>query len=165
MADYVVTSDDRIINQSDYQTGIYSNNITAKTTSLAFPNMLNPSSNLVNVLEDDASIVNRTRLLMLTEPTELYGEPNFGVGLKRHLFKYNTPNEKAIIQDRIKDQLRLHEPYCVAENTQFADGLLYTGSDDGISRIQDQNRLKMTMAVYTTYSAKLNVEVNDENGE
>ena len=92
MADYVVTSDDRIINQSDYQTGLYSNNKTAKTTSLAFPNMLNPSSNLVNVLEDDASIVNRTRLLMLTEPTELYGEPNFTVGKTSfHLFNYTIP--------------------------------------------------------------------------
>lgn len=161
MADYVV-SDDRIINQSDYLTSIHSTNHTAKTTSIAFPNMLDPASNLVNTLEDDVSIVNRTRLLMLTEPSELYGNPDFGVGLKRHLFKYNTDNEKAILQDRIKVQLRLHEPYSVPENTQFVDGLLYTGSDDGISKIQDQNRLKFTMAVCTTYSTKLDIEMNDD---
>ena len=58
------------------------------------------------------SIVNRSKLLILTEPTELYNNPDFGVGLKRHLFQYNNENQKAIIRDRIVEQLRLHEP-CV----------------------------------------------------
>lgn len=164
MSDYVI-SDNRIINQSDYLIGIHSNNTSAKTTSLAFPNMLNPSSNLVSVLQDSESIVNRVRLLMLTEPTELYNEPNFGTGLKKHLFKYNTENEKAILQDEIKNQLRTYEPCCIAEKTKFTDGLLYTGSEDSVSKLQDQNRLKFTMAVYTVYNQNLNVEVNDEYGK
>lgn len=136
---------------------------SAKTTSLAFPRMLNPSQNTVNVLSDNESIVNRSRLLILTEPTELYGDPEFGVGLKRHLFKYNTDNEKAMIKDRIVAQLRLHEPYCIPDNTQFADGLLFTGTQDSVNSMQDINRLKMTMSIQTTYSSTIEVTVNSNS--
>ena len=68
----------------------------AETTSLSFPNMFNLSNNRVAVDEDLKSVTTRSRLLILSEPTELYNNPNFGVGLKRHLWKYNTENERAI---------------------------------------------------------------------
>ncbi|MCM1286605.1 MAG: GPW/gp25 family protein [Bacteroides sp.] len=126
------------------------------TNSLAFPNMFNIANNCVSVLEDNTSIVNRVRLLILTEPTELYNSPNFGVGLKRHLWQYNTDNEKAIIRDRVVEQLRLHEPCCDAEKTQFADGLLFTGSDE--LSAQNFNQLKMTIAVQTTFGDTLEIE-------
>ena len=44
----------------------------AETTSLAFPNMFNITTNQVSVIENTNSVANRTRLLILTEPTELY---------------------------------------------------------------------------------------------
>ena len=66
----------------------------AETTSLAFPNMFNITANRVSVIENTNSVSNRTRLLILTEPTELYNNPDFGVGLKRHLWQYNTESEK-----------------------------------------------------------------------
>lgn len=126
------------------------------TNSIAFPNMFNIANNCVSVLEDNTSIVNRTRLLVLTEPTELYNSPNFGVGLKRHLWQYNTENEKAIIRDRIVEQLRIHEPCCDADKTQFADGLLFTGGDE-ISA-QQHNQLKMTIGVQTIFGDKLEID-------
>ncbi|MCM1226425.1 MAG: hypothetical protein NC320_03240 [Clostridium sp.] len=126
------------------------------TNSLAFPNMFNIANNCVGVLEDNMSIVNRTRLLIMTEPTELYNNPDFGVGLKRHLWQYNTENEKAIIKDRIIEQLRLHEPCCDADKTQFADGLLFSGGDELSS--QEPNKLKMTVAVQTIFGDKLEIE-------
>ena len=72
------------------------------TNSLSFPNLFDVSRNTVAVKTGRDSITNRTRLLMLTEPTELYNNPTFGVGLKQFLWQYNTPNTKAIIQERIK---------------------------------------------------------------
>lgn len=126
------------------------------TNSLAFPNMFNIANNNVSVLSDNASIINRVRLLILTEPTELYNNPNFGVGLKRHLWQYNTANEKAIIKDRITEQLQIHEPCCDAEETQFADGLLFTGSDE--LSAQNHNQLKMTISVKTIFGDKVEIE-------
>ena len=129
-----------------------------RTNSIAFPNMFDVSRGCVQIVSDNASIVNRSRLLILTEPTELYNEPNFGVGLKRHLWKYNTPNEQAIIKDRIVDQLRLHEPCVDADKTSFADGLLFSGSEDRKVSSDNYNQLKMTVGLHTVYGNQVVVD-------
>lgn len=113
--------------------------------------MFNITQNHVSILEDREAVVNRSRLLILTEPTELYNNPDFGVGLKRHLWKYNTETERALIRDRTEDQLRLHEPYSVPEETQWANGLLYTGEDNK-DPIQKVNDLEMTLGIKTTFN-------------
>ena len=130
------------------------------TSSISWPNMFNVAQNKVNVLEDSVSVINRTKLLILTEPTELYNEPNQGVGLKRYLWQYNNKNLIALISDRINDQLRLHEPCVTASNTQFTDSLLFTGNTDPNSLIQDFNRLKMTVAVETNFGDKVDIQLN-----
>lgn len=130
----------------------------ARTTSLAFPNMLDATHNTVSTLSDNASIVNRTRLLILSQPTSLYNSPTFGVGLEPHLFQYNTENEKAIIKQKIIDGLSESEPYVYAEQTQFADGLLFTGNETSVE--QEYNTLKMTVAVVTKYEDTLNIDIN-----
>lgn len=131
------------------------------TNSLAFPNMFAVSRNNVNIIEDDVSIVNRIRLLMLSDPTALYNSPTFGVGLKRYLFQYNSENTKAQIYDRIRQQLRTYEPCVEAEKTVFTDGLLYTGSQSEITEYTDANRLKFTMGVKTIYSDTVSINVDD----
>lgn len=132
-----------------------------KTNSIAFPNMINVAQNTVAVISDDASVANRSRLLILTEPTEVYNEPNQGVGLKRHLFKYNNENEKAIIKDRIREQLRIHEPQCIADHTQFEDGLLFTGSSTQPAS-QNYNKLDMTVGIETVFGkvVDINLDIN-----
>ena len=135
-------------------------NNSAKTTSFAFPNMLNATGNQVSILKDNASIVNRTRLLILSEPTSMYNSPDFGVGLKRHLWQYNNENQKAIIRDRIVNQLRINEPCVLPDKTQFADGLLFTGGQ-GDSIDQDYNHLKMTISLATNYEDTVEVTLND----
>lgn len=132
----------------------------ARTTSLSFPNLFNVSRNIVGVLEDNVSVVNRTRLLMLSEPTELYNSPTFGVGLKRYLWQYNTDNTKAIIKDRIIAQLREHEPSVDPDGTKFVDGLIYSGSTDSTEITQDHNRLKMTVGLKTVFGDELEVSLN-----
>lgn len=131
------------------------------TNSIAFPNMFDVARGSVQIVEDNPSIVNRTRLLILTEPTELYNSPNFGVGLKRHLWKYNTPNEQAIIKDRVVDQLRLHEPCVTAEETSFADGLLFSGSGSTAPTAENYNQLKMTIGLQTTFGSKVTIDATD----
>lgn len=131
----------------------------AYTQSISFPNMFDVARNRVSILEDATSVANRSRLLILTEPTELYNSLDFGVGLKRHLFKYNTDNEKAVIKDRIVAQLRKYEPAVIADETKFADGLLFTGDPD--SSVQDINKLKMTISETCKFGGTLEVEINN----
>lgn len=128
-----------------------------QTSSLNWPNIFDVSRNRCAVAEDNASIVSRTKLMILTEPTELYMNPSYGVGLKRHMFKYNTENEKALIKDRIVAQLKLWEPRVDADKTQFSDGLLYTGDINTIG--QDYNTLNMTISLMTTYGDTVTLEL------
>lgn len=136
----------------------------AETTSLAFPNMFNIATNQVSVIEDTASVANRTRLLILTEPTELYNNPDFGVGLKRHLWKYNNDAEKGLVKDRITEQLRLHEPCVYPEKTQFSDGLLFSG-DQLQTVAESNNTLALTVALQTVFEEEAKVVLNTETNE
>lgn len=133
----------------------------SRTTSLNFPNLFDVSRNKVSVIKDNPSVVNRCRLLILTEPTELYNSPTFGVGLKQYLFQYNNENTKAIIRNRITDQLREHEPCVEADETSFADGLLLTGSISDNPAEQYYNKLKMTVGLHTTFGDTLTIDIND----
>lgn len=132
----------------------------SNTNSWAFPNMIDVTANKVNLVTDEKSVVNRDRLLMLTEPTELYMNPNFGVGLKRYLWQYNTPNTKAILQDRIKDQLELHEPCVEAQDTKFSD-LMFTEEANQFDS-QEYNKLKMSVGLVTDFGGTANIYLDDE---
>lgn len=134
----------------------------AQTTSLAFPNMFNITTNQVAVLEDTVSVANRTRLLILTEPTELYNNPDFGVGLRRHLWKYNTDAERGLLKDKITEQLRLHEPCVYAENTQYSDGLLFS-EEQPQDALTAHNTLALTVALQTVFKEDVKVTLNSED--
>lgn len=131
-----------------------------KTNSISFPKMFDVARNRVGVLEDNISIVNRSRLLILTEPTELYDNPNFGVGLKRHLWQYKNENEIALIRDRIKAQLLIHEPCVDSEKSQFTPGLLFTGSESELSG-REHDRVKMTVGLRTIYNDQVEVDLSE----
>lgn len=131
----------------------------AQTTSLAFPDMFNIANNQVSVIEDCESVGNRTRLMILTEPTELYNNPNFGVGLKRHLWKYNNETERGLVKDKITEQLRLHEPCVLPDQTQFVDGVLLSGVPSQVAAISG-NTLAMTVALQTIFKEQAEVTLN-----
>lgn len=130
------------------------------TTSLAFPCMFDVAHNQVSVLNGYSSVSNRVRLLMLTEPTELYRNLDFGVGLKRYLWTYNTENQKAIIKDRIAQQIKKYEPCVESDNIQFSDGLLVTGTEESVGRPEDSNKLKLTLKLTTTFQDRLEIDLN-----
>ena len=123
--------------------------------------MINVAANQVAVIEDNPSIVNRTRLLMLTEPTELYKNPTFGVGLRRYLWQYNGENVRAMIRERIIAQLSEHEPCVIPEETKFVDGLKFTESEDRDFDSQDHNRLKMTVGLQSIFGDSLTLNIDE----
>lgn len=127
------------------------------TNSLAFPNMFDGARCRVGVLEGNVSIVNRVRLLLLTDQTELYNEPDFGASLKQFLWQYNTENLRARMRDRITEQLRLFEPYVSADETQFSDGLI----SEQIAQENNFNSLKMTVGLRTIYGDNAEVKLDD----
>ena len=137
----------------------------AETTSLSFPNMFNIANNQVSVLEDTLSVANRSRLLILSEPTELYNNSNFGVGLKRHLWKYNNSVERGLVKDRITEQLRLHEPCVYPDETQYSDGLLFSGDQTQNNSALASNTLALTVALHTVFKEEANVVLNPDEIE
>lgn len=117
-------------------------------TSFAFPNMFDVSRNKVNVYQDTRAIVSRVKLLLLTDPTELYMSPNFGVGLRKYIFTYNNENTVALIQDKLIEQLRLWEPGVKPEETKVERGLGYSEISDNSGAV-DINKLKLTITLTT----------------
>ncbi len=134
----------------------------SKTNSIKFPNLIDVASNRVGLYTDNESVVNRTRLLFLSDPTSLYNNPTFGVGMKRYLFQYNNENTLALIKDRMKEQLRENEPYVDPDQTVFADGLIFSERDVQKDPTE-YNKLKMTVGLRTIYNDEVEVTLNDGN--
>jgi len=127
------------------------------TGSFAFPNMFDVARNKVGVFSDAQSIVSRVRLMLLTEPTELYMNLEYGVGLKKYMFQYNSENIPAMIQDDLIEQIRLWEPCVVPESVQVQRGLLYSGQDDEVS----PNQLNLTISLESIYGEQLSINLTD----
>lgn len=122
------------------------------TCSFSFPNIFDVAKNTVATNSDKDSILSRVKLLLLTEPTELYGEPDFGVGLKKFLFRYNTDNIIPEIRDRIVDQLEKWEPTVNAQLTKLQR------SETTSSRVEPDH-LKLTLIIYTIYGDELSLDL------
>jgi len=120
--------------------------------------MFDVARSKVNLYTDTQSIINRVRLLILTEPTELYMVPNFGVGLKRYMYTYNNENTIAMIKDRLIEQLRLWEPAVVAEETEVQRGAQSDASNE-LALVSELNHLQLTVSLKTTYSQDISFDV------
>lgn len=134
----------------------------SKTNSIKFPNLIDVASSKVGLYTDNESVINRTRLLFLSDPTSLYNNPEFGVGLKRFLFHYNQPNTLAMIKDRMINQLKENEPCVDADKTTFSNGLVSEEAFKDVFRnsIDDHSHLKMTVGLKTIYKEEVEVEFN-----
>lgn len=131
-------------------------------SSFSFPNMFDVARNKVNLYNDTKSITNRVKLLLLTEPTELYMNPTFGVGLKKYMFTYTNDNTVAIIKDKLVEQLRLWEPEVIPDETIVERGLAYT-EDGAESDPNELNKLKLTVTLKTIYMQTLSFSVGQED--
>ena len=136
-------------------------------TSISWPNMFDVARNKVNLYANEQSLVNRIKLLILTDPTELYMEPNFGVGLKKHIFKYNNDNVIALIQDELIQQLRLWEPGVIAQDTEVTRGDNYSWSLGG-GKTWDNvsmkaNILDLQITVHTIYNRRVTFGITNSD--
>lgn len=133
-------------------------------TSWSWPNLFDVARGQVNLYSDTQSIVNRVKLLLLTDPTELHMCPNFGVGLRKHLFKYNNDNVIALIRDELIQQLKLWEPAVIADRTIVKRGLSFTGQyDPDVTPIPDINKLELTITLTTNYMQVVNFSITEED--
>jgi phage baseplate assembly protein W len=132
----------------------------ANTTSWNFPNIFNVAQNTVSVKEDEASIANRVRLLILTEPTEVYNDVNQGVGLKKYIGRYNDINVRTELKSKIIEKLRMYEPDVIADKTLWSDELEFTNTDNNIDTGTAGDKLNMTIALQTVYGTVVTVDLS-----
>lgn len=132
-------------------------------SSWSWPNMFDVARGQVGLYTDVRSVVNRVKLLLLTEPTELYLTPNFGVGLKKYMFSYNNDNTIAMIKDALIAQLRIWEPSVIPEETTVTRGLDYTGSNDIVTAANIVNVLNLTITLKTRYGQTISFGVDEKD--
>ena len=133
-------------------------------TSMSWPNMFDVARSKVNLYSNERSLTNRIKLLLLTEPTELYMEPNFGVGLKKHIFKYNNDNVIALIQDELIEQLRLWEPGVIPEKTVVKRGPKYNWNPETWESVSDRmNILDLQISVTTNYGRVIDMNITQDD--
>lgn len=120
-------------------------------TSWAWPNIFDVARGKVDLYTNTRSLTNRIKLLLLTEPTELYNEPTFGVGLKKHIFKYNNDNVIALIQDELIEQLRYWEPGVIPEDTTVVRGPRHNWDPEKRETVNEvMNTLELKVTVKTS---------------
>lgn len=132
-------------------------------SSWAWPNIFDVARSKVNLYTDTKSLTNRIKLLLLTEPTELYMVPNFGVGLKKYLFRYNSENIPAMIRDDLIEQLRLWEPDVIAEETTVTR--TERSTDPSVLQLvsDKMNKLDLTITVTTRYMKSVSFNITDDD--
>lgn len=127
--------------------------------SWSWPNLFDVSRSTVNIYNDTKSITNRVKLLMLTEPTELYMNPTFGVGLKKYLFTYNNDNTIALIREKLIEQLSIWEPDVIADKTivKRKDGSELEGDQLNPNTL----RLNVTLTTVANKTVSFSIDEND----
>ncbi len=69
-----------------------------------------------NWISGTHAVAQSIRAILLTEPGERIGRPDFGVGLRRYLFSPNTLSTRALIRDDIIRALEKEEKRITLEN-------------------------------------------------
>lgn len=127
--------------------------------------MFDVAQNKIGLYNDIQSITNRVKLLLLTEPTELYLSPNFGVGLKKYMFSYNNDNTIALIRDKLVEQLKMWEPAVIADKTEVTRGLNYSKGYDSTDVELRANKLELTVTLTTSYMQVASFSLTDADLE
>ena len=134
-------------------------------SSFAYPNMFDVARGKVNLYNNAQSIMNRVKLLLLTDPTEMHMNPNFGVGLRKYMFTYNNDNTVALIRDNLIDQLRLWEPAVVPEDTKVARGASLPEFAGSTTRSLDLNHLSLDVTLVSKYDGIISFTIDQSDIE
>ena len=85
--------------------------------SIAFPNMF--QGNTTNISKDFDATRQNTLLLLRSEKGELFGDPYFGIRLKRYLYEQNNYILRDVIIDEIYVQLALFMPQLLVQRNDI----------------------------------------------
>lgn len=85
--------------------------------SIAFPKMFNTTS--TNIVKDFDATKQNTLLLLRSEKGELFGDPYFGIRLKKYIYEQNNYVLKDIIIDEIYTQLALFMPQLIVKRSDI----------------------------------------------
>lgn len=111
--------------------------------SISFPNMFTTTSTLV-VKDKDASMQD-LKLLLASEKGELFGDPFFGVRIKKYTFNQNNYVLRDILVDEIFSQVKIFAPQITVNRNDIKiiqkDNKLY-------ATIKGINKLDFTTDMY-----------------
>lgn len=111
--------------------------------SISFPNMFTTSSTLV-VKDKDASMQD-LKLLLASEKGELFGDPFFGVRIKKYTFNQNNYVLRDILVDELFSQIKVFAP----QLTVNRDDIKITQKGNKLyATIKGINKLDFTTDMY-----------------
>lgn len=128
------------------------------TTSWNFPNMINIAQNSIGILQDSNSIKNRLALLIKTEPTELFMNPEFGVGLKQYMWQYNNDTMRPIIEQKLVDKITQFEPSVIPESIEFKQTHDASITDATVTQ-EEANTFNITIVMQTNYGDTIEITI------
>lgn len=128
------------------------------TSSWNFPNMINIAQNSIGILQDSNSIKNRLALLIKTEPTELFMNPEFGVGLKQYMWQYNNDTMRPIIEQKLTDKITQFEPSVIPESIEFKQTHDASITDATVTQ-EDANTFNITIVMQTNYGDTIEITI------
>jgi phage baseplate assembly protein W len=85
--------------------------------SISFPDMFNSSS--TNVVSGKEATASNLRLLLQSEKGDLFGDPYYGVNVKKYLFEQNNHVLRDIIIDDIYTALILFMPQLIVKRSDI----------------------------------------------
>ena len=100
--------------------------------SIAFPNIFNSSS--TNVVEGYEATKQNLMLLLSCEKGELFGDPYYGIRLKKYLYDQNDIVLRDILIDEIYTQISLFMPQLIITR-------------DDIQLVEDESQPKGTLVL------------------
>lgn len=86
--------------------------------SISFPKMFNNTS--TNVVKDYDATLQDVKLLLCSEKGELFGDPFFGIRLKRYMFNQNNYVLRDILIDEIFTQLATFAPQLTVDRRDIS---------------------------------------------
>jgi phage baseplate assembly protein W len=85
--------------------------------SISFPDMFNSSS--TNVVSGKEATASNLRLLLQSEKGDLFGDPYYGVNVKKYLFEQNNHVLRDIVIDDIYTALILFMPQLIVKRSDI----------------------------------------------
>jgi len=101
-------------------------------------------------------IIQNLKMLILTIQGERIMDPEFGVGLRKYLFRNNTPSVHSEIKSQIRSQIGKYMPFIEVVEIQVSD------TSEGYSDVNGSNSISVKMEfIITPLESYGTLEINE----